>query len=114
MKGRPMTTTSTPRSLTCAPTMLHAFLARLPLVESHARFAFRHLHCSQERDDAVADAVALVWTWYRRLLARGKDPSTFVVTLANFASQHVKAGRRLYGKESRKDVLSRIAQKRYG
>jgi len=109
-----MNTTSMPTSLTCAPAVVHAFLARLPLVESQARFAFRHLRCPQERDDAVADVVALVWTWYRRLLARGEDPSMFVVTLANFASRHVKAGRRLCGKESGKDVLSRIAQRRYG
>jgi hypothetical protein len=90
------------------------FLARLPLVELHARFAFRHIVCPQERHDAVAEVVALVWKWYCRLLQRGKDPSAFVITLAHFAARHVKAGRRLCGNESSKDVMSRVARSRRG
>jgi hypothetical protein len=90
------------------------FLARLRLIELHARFAFRNIVCPQERHDAVAEVVALVWKWYCRLLQRGKDPSAFVVTLAQFAARHVKAGRRLCGNLSSKDVLSRLAQKRRG
>jgi hypothetical protein len=91
-----------------------AFLARLPLIELHARYAFRHIVCPQERHDAVAEVIALVWKWYGRLLRRGKDPSAFVVTLAHFAARHVKAGRRLCGNESSKDVMSRVARRRRG
>jgi hypothetical protein len=90
------------------------FLARLPLVELHARFAFRHIACPQERNDAVAEVIALVWNWYCRLLRRGKDPSAFVITLAQFAARHVKAGRRLCGNESSKDVMSGVARRRRG
>jgi hypothetical protein len=95
--------------------LAHAdFLARLPLIELHARFAFRHIACPQERSDAVAEAVGLVWKWYCRLLQRGKDPSAFVVTLAHFAARHVKSGRRLCGNESSRDVISRVARRRRG
>jgi hypothetical protein len=95
--------------------LAHAdFLARLPLIELHARFAFRHIACPQERLDAVAEVVGLVWKWYCRLLQRGKDPSAFIVTLAHFAARHVKAGRRLCGNESSKDVMSRVARRRRG
>jgi hypothetical protein len=80
----------------------------------HARFAFRHLRCTSDRADAIAEVVALVWTWYRRLLEQGKDPTAFVVTLAKFACRHVKAGRRLCGNESSEDALSRISQRRHG
>jgi DNA-directed RNA polymerase specialized sigma24 family protein len=94
-----------------APGLLQArFLAVLPVVQKHARFAFRALVCGQERDDAVAEVIALVWNWYCRLLKRGKEPDAFITTLALFASRHVKAGRRLCGTEGSHDVLSRPAQ----
>ena len=52
--------------LKSAPTSPHAFLAVLPVIELRARFAFRRLHCPQERDEAVAEVVALVWIWFCR------------------------------------------------
>jgi hypothetical protein len=55
-----------------------------------------------------------VWAWYCRLLAQGKDAIPFIVTLAHFASRHVKAGRCLCGKESTRDVMSRVARRRRG
>jgi DNA-directed RNA polymerase specialized sigma24 family protein len=89
------------------------FLAVLPVVQKHARFAFRALVCGQEREDAVAEVIALVWAWYCRLLKRGKDAHAFIITLASFASRHVKAGRRLCGTDPSDDVLSRPAQRRH-
>lgn len=50
-----------------------AFLRLLPIVQTHARIAFRHLRCSARRDDAVAETVALAWRWHLQLAARGKD-----------------------------------------
>ena len=70
--------------------------------------------CPQERNDAIAEVVALVWAWYRRLLAKGKDATPFIVTLAQFASRHVKAGSPLCGNENSKDVMSRSARRQRG
>jgi len=100
--------------LKSAPTSPHAdFLAVLPIIELRARFAFRRLHCPQERDEAVAEAIALVWIWFCRLRERGKSPHNFIVTLVSFAVQHVRAGRRFCGIENSQDALSRVAQQRH-
>lgn len=92
---------------------LHAgFLSILPAVERQARFAFRHWHGSHDREDAVAETVAVAWAWFVRLVQRGKDPTAFPSALAGYASRHVKSGRRLCGTESTKDAMSPTARRR--
>jgi hypothetical protein len=94
---------------------LHAaFLTLLPRIERHAHIAFRHLGCPQSRDDAVAEAVALSWAWYLRLVERGKDPAAFVSALAGYAARAVRRGRRVCGQEAGQEVLSPRAQARHG
>jgi hypothetical protein len=94
---------------------LHAgFLALLPRLEAHARFAFRHYRCPHDRADALAEALALCWAWYRRLSQRGKDAAAFPTALAAFASRQVKAGRHLRGQENTRDALSPTARRRRG
>jgi len=94
---------------------LHAgFLSILPRIEKHARIYFRDLRCPDLKEDAVVETVALAWSWYRRLIRRGKDVAQFVSTLASYAARAVKSGRRLCGQEKAKDVLSPRAQRRYG
>jgi hypothetical protein len=84
------------------------------LIERHGRFAFRGLRCPAQRDDAVADTVALAWRWFARLVARGKDPSAFPSALATFAARAVYDGRRVCGRESDQDALSPRARRRRG
>ena len=94
---------------------LHAaFVALLPRIERHARIAFRHLGCPQSRDDAVAEAVALAWRSYLRLVERGKDPAQFVSRFAGYAARAVRRGRRVCGQEAGQEVLSPRAQARHG
>src|SRR6516164_2080744 len=94
---------------------LHAvFLALLPRIETHARITFRHLGCPQGRDDAVAEAVALAWREYLRLVERGKDPAEFVGTFVGYAARAVRRGRRVCGQEAGQEVLSPRAQARHG
>ena len=90
------------------------FLAILPRIERHARIYFRHLKCDVKKEEAVADAIALAWRWFVRLVRRGKDVSGFVSTLATFAAKAVRSGRRVCGMEKGKDVLSPRAQQRHG
>jgi hypothetical protein len=99
---------------TSAGALHAAFVALLPRIERHARITFRHLGCPQSRDDAVAEAVALSWAWYLRLVGRGKDPAAFVSALAGYAARAVRRGRRVCGQEAAQEVLSRRAQARYG
>jgi hypothetical protein len=94
---------------------LHAdFLALLPRIEDRARFAFRHIVCPHQRDEAVADVVALAWSWYCRLAHKGRNAGAFISKLAVLAARQVKAGRSLGGQEKAQDVLSWRAQRRHG
>ncbi len=88
------------------------FLAILPTIQRHARFAFRYLHSYHDREDAVAEAVAVAWASFVRLTRRGKDSADFPSALASFASRHVRSGRRLCGTESTRDALSPTARMR--
>jgi hypothetical protein len=97
------------------PCHLHeAFLKILPRVETHGRVYFRDLRCHHDKEEAVAEMVALAWRWFVRLAGRGKDASRFPRALATFAARAVNAGRRLNGQEAAKDVLSWQARRRHG
>src|SRR4051812_16745938 len=88
------------------------FLIALPRILAHAKIVFRCVRCPARRDDCVAEAVALSWCWYIRLLERGKEPGAFISALATFACRQVRCGRRLCGQEPSKDALSPLAQAR--
>jgi Sigma-70 region 2 len=90
------------------------FLAHLPKIRRHARFALRHVGCPDTRADLVAETVALAWKHFARLVERGKRPERFVTTLALRCTQAVRAGRRLAGSDSSRDVLSPVARARHG
>ena len=90
------------------------FLAVLPRIETHARIYFRHLRCPNQREEAVAECLALAWWWFIRLVRRGKNPEAFISVLADFAARAVSSGRRLCGQEKVNEVLSPVAQRRHG
>jgi hypothetical protein len=90
------------------------FLALLPRIETHARFYFHHLKCSQRREEAIAECLALSWWWFVRLVRRGKNPEDFISVLADFAARAVSSGRRLCGQEKAGEVLSPVAQRSHG
>jgi DNA-directed RNA polymerase specialized sigma24 family protein len=88
------------------------FFIALPRIARHARFYFRYLKRTHDHDDAVAEAVALAWKWFVRLVRQGKRPEEFVSAIAAFAARAVKGGRRLCGQEKANDVYSRQTQTR--
>jgi hypothetical protein len=90
------------------------FLLLLPRIETHARIVFRSVACPAQREDCVAEAVALAWAWFVRLVRRGKDPAGFVSAVAAFACRAVRTGRGLCGQQPGRDVLSPVAQLRHG
>jgi hypothetical protein len=90
------------------------FLAVLPRIELHARIYFRHLKCSHQREEAIAECVALAWAWFVRLVRQGKNPETFIRVLADFAARAVSSGRRICGQQKATEVLSPEAQRRHG
>jgi hypothetical protein len=91
-----------------------AFLELLPQLRAHAEFAFRFVRCEQARADCVAETVALARKGFLALTARDKDPGDFVTTFARRCAQAVRAGRRLAGQESGRDVLAPAARQCHG
>src|SRR6516162_2466657 len=89
------------------------FLSVLPRIERHARIYFRHLKCPHQREEAVAECLALAWAWFVRLVRRGKTPDAFITVLADFAARAVSNGRRLCGQEKANEVFSSVAQRRH-
>jgi len=89
------------------------FQTALPRIVRHARVYFRHLRCCHRKADCISEVVSLCWKWWVRLVQRGKNPSSFVSTLASFAARAVRSGRRVCGQERAKDALSPAAQQKH-
>src|SRR5262249_62160341 len=90
------------------------FLSLLPRLERHGHISFRDLKCPLQREEALAEVVALAWLWFVQLTRRGKDATTFGSALAGYAARAVQCGRRVCGQESPRDALSPLAQRRRG
>ena len=89
------------------------FLALSPVVERHARVVFRGLD-PEAREEAVAEAVAAAFEAHVALKARDRNPAAFPAMLATYSVLRVKDGRRVGGRSSSREVLSRKAQQRRG
>ena len=89
-----------------------AFVDALSRILKIARFRFRHVACSDSREDAVSETVAICWMWYLRLVGQGRNPTAFIASLAHYGAKAVKSGRRVCGQERANDVLSPCCQHR--
>src|SRR5262249_24173899 len=94
---------------------LHArFLSLLPRIERHGRVCFRNLRCPVQKEEVIAEVIALAWLWFVQLTRRGKDATAFGSALAGYAARAVHCGRRVCGQETPRDPLSPLAQRRRG
>ncbi|HEY1600916.1 MAG TPA: hypothetical protein VGG64_15025 [Pirellulales bacterium] len=82
-----------------------AFLAMLPIVERYARFAFRNFG-PEASEDAVHEVVANVLAAFARLVEVGKADVAHPGVLARYAVYQYRAGRRVGGRLSMRDVTS--------
>lgn len=83
----------------------------LPLVQRHASVQLRYLN-GQDREDAIAEAVAFAWHACVCLAERGKDFTMFPSRIADFAVRRVRGGR-CFGRQSERDIFSMKAQQRH-
>lgn len=109
-----LNTARVPSSVTVAADLQDKFLSLLPRIRLHAHIYFRHIRCRNQKEDYIAEAVALAWHWFLRLERRGKDVATFVSALASYAARAANNGRRLTGRDRAKDVFSPMAPRRRG
>jgi hypothetical protein len=86
----------------------------LPRIELHARVAFRDVKCLHQKDEWIAETIALAWSWYCKLMRQGKQAVVFPCVLASYAARCVRRGRRLCGQETLHEVLSTAAQRHHG
>ena len=86
----------------------------LPRLMSRAAVCLRDVRCPTERDELLAELLALGWSGFPQLKQLGKEPEHFPTVLARFAGRAVRSGRRLCGRLKAKDVLSPVAQRRHG
>ncbi len=92
--------------------MQAVFVDALSRILRIARFRFRHLRCSDSREDAICETVALCWVWYIGLVRKGREPAEFIGALARYGVRAVSSRRRVCGQERANDVLSRRCRQR--
>ncbi len=88
-----------------------AFEAMLPIIESHAKIAFRHLDV-EAREEAVQETVCNACRAYARLVELNKTDVAYPRVLARFGVRQVKAGRKIGGHLNIRDVTSTHCQQR--
>ena len=88
-----------------------AFEAMLPIIENHARIAFRYLD-DEAREEAIQETVCNACVAYARLAERGKTDVAFPSVLAKFGVSQTRDGRKVGGKLNIRDVLSDYCQQR--
>ena len=90
-----------------------AFLAMLPVIETHARCTFRRLD-PDAREEAVQEVIANACCAFARLAQLGKITLAYPTVLARYGVAQVKDGRKVGGHLNVRDVSSAYAQRRKG
>ena len=88
-----------------------AFEAMLPVIETHAKVAFRHLD-PDAREEAVQETVCRACQAYARLVELGKTDVAFPSVLARFSVSQTKDGRIVGNTLNCCETLSEYGQKK--
>ena len=96
-----------------APRWHQAFLAMLPVIETHARCVFRHLD-AEARQEAVQEVIATALVAFVRLVQLKKMNLAYPTVLARYAVAQVNEGRKVGGRLNIQDVSSAYCQRRKG
>jgi DNA-binding NarL/FixJ family response regulator len=90
-----------------------AFLAIMPRVSYLARRRFAYMP-QEQRDDAVAEAIAAGFQAYLSMKRRGRLKLIGTIGFARNAVRHVAAGRRVGSSQAGRDVMSDLGRRRHG
>ena len=105
-----MSRTATACPASPAPRRWHkAFLAMLPQIIQHAKFAFRHLK-PEARGEAVQEVVCNSLKAFVRLVQLKKTDIAYPTALASYGVRQTRDGRKVGGHLNVKDVLSKYCQ----
>lgn len=88
-----------------------AFEAMLPVIETHARVAFRRFD-ADAREEAVQETICNACQAYVRLVELGKTAVAFPSALARFGVSQTREGRKVGGKLNCLDISSDYCQQK--
>jgi hypothetical protein len=88
-----------------------AFEAMLPVIEAHAKMAFRHLD-PDAREEAVQETACNACQAFARLCELGKTDVAFPSVLARFGVAQTREGRKVGSKLNCRDVSSDYSQQK--
>ena len=86
------------------------FLAMLPAIVAHAKYAFRDLH-GEDRQDLIQETIANTFVAFLALVRRGKMAIAYPSVLARYAVAQIHDGRRVGNRLNCHEVLSPYAQR---
>jgi hypothetical protein len=89
------------------------FMALLPDIRRHVRFAFRRLQADR-REEAIQEALANALVAYIRLYELGKAAVAYASPLADYAVRQVCSGRQVACPLNSYEILSPYAQRKHG
>lgn len=89
------------------------FARLLPEIQQSIVFCFRHLK-PELREDRTAEAVALAFEMFVRLVQRGKADVAYAGPLANYAARQVLDGRQCGSPLNVRDISSHYSQQQTG
>jgi hypothetical protein len=95
------------------PRWHQAFIAMMPIIETHARCSFWPLD-PEAREEAVQEVVCNALKAYVRLVQLKKTDLAYPTVLAKYGVAQVKDGRKVGGKLNVLDVMSTYCQQRKG
>ena len=86
------------------------FAARLSVVESATRYAFRRRRFRRhDYEDILAEAIAACWMPWVGLISRGRDPlAVGPCGIANQAARYVRNGRRIANRSGGRGADGRL------
>jgi hypothetical protein len=108
-----MTAAPTTSTVSKTTTWQEEFLKLLPMIQRHARFAFRDLD-PEAQEEAVCEVVASSLCAYRRLCERGETDRAYGSALARYAVARYRSGRRVGASQCAHDVYSTLAKEAGG
>ena len=106
-------TTAVSRKTRLTSRQQQRFVAMLPAIQRAAERRFRKMP-SEERNDLIAEVVAIAFAMFVRLVERGKCDRAYATPLAAYGCRQVVVGRRLATPLNVNDVTSPACRRRKG
>jgi hypothetical protein len=89
------------------------FVAMIPGIRKQLRFAFRHSPPAV-RQERIDDGLAQAFVLFAHLSLRKRVRLAHPTALARYAAHRVRSGRPIGSRGNRRDVMSRVTQRRFG